>query len=215
MKTLQIDVVSDVVCPWCYVGLKRLEHALLAFAERHPDQPPPEVRWHPFQLNPDLAPEGMDRAEYVQRKFGARSGDVYGRVAAVGKQVGIDFCFDGIRRQPNTLVAHSLIAVADPGEAQNRLVQALFDAYFIDSLDLTDVQVLAQVARQAGLAEDRIEAALNDEGLHNQVSGMDEKARSLGISGVPFFIFNGELAVSGAQESEQLLGAMEQASAPA
>lgn len=212
MNPLQIDVVSDVVCPWCYVGLKRLEQALRDYTQRHPGQAWPEVRWHPFQLNPDLSPAGMDRREYVQTKFGLRAGDIYGRVKAVGQSVGIEFNFDGIARQPNTLVAHSLIALARVGDEQNRLVQALFDAYFIDNLDLTDAQVLAQVAGRAGMDEDRIQTALGDAALHQQVSQSDQRARTMGISGVPFFIFNGEVAVSGAQESEHLLGAMVQAS---
>ena len=148
---------------------------------------------------------------YVIGKFGARAGDVYGRVKAVGASVGIDFNFDGIVRQPNTLIAHSLIALAETGEAQSRLVQALFDAYFLAHLDLTNTAVLAEVARQAGLPESQIDAALNDAEVQAQVKQADERARNLGINGVPFFIFNGELAVSGAQEPEQLLAAMAQA----
>jgi predicted DsbA family dithiol-disulfide isomerase len=211
MEPLKIDVVSDVVCPWCYVGLRRLDQALTQFAQKHPEAPAPVVRWHPFQLNPDLDPAGMPRAEYVQAKFGARSGQVYDRVKAVGQSVGIAFDFDGIVRQPNTLVAHSLLAVAQIGAEQNRLVQALFDAYFIRHLDLTRPEQLADLAREAGLDSERIEAALNDEALHQQVAQADQKARDMGINGVPFFIFNQELAVSGAQEAEQLLGAMEEA----
>ncbi len=211
MKPLKIDVVSDVVCPWCYVGLRRLEKALALYGQRHPDAEPPEVRWHPFQLNPDLAPEGMDRGEYVRTKFGPRAAEVYDRVKAVGLSEGIAFNFDGIARQPNTRVAHSLIALAATGEEQNRVVQALFDAYFIDNLDLTRAQTLAEVARQAGLDDARIEQALGDAELHAHITQSDERARSVGISGVPFFIFNGEFAVSGAHEAESLLEAMEQA----
>jgi predicted DsbA family dithiol-disulfide isomerase len=211
MKPLKIDVVSDVVCPWCYVGLRRLEKALSLYGQRHPEAAAPEVHWHPFQLNPDLAPDGMDRGEYVRTKFGARAGEVYDRVKAVGLSEGIAFNFDGITRQPNTRVAHSLIAVAEPGQAQHRIVQALFDAYFIHNLDLTQAQTLAQVARDAGLEEARIEQALGDADLHAHVSASDERARSVGIGGVPFFIFNGEFAISGAHEAENLLEAMEQA----
>ncbi len=215
MKPLKIDVVSDVVCPWCYVGLRRLEKALALYAERHPEASAPEVRWHPFQLNPDLAPEGMDRGEYVRTKFGPRAAEVYDRVKAVGLSEGIAFNFDGIVRQPNTRVAHSLIAVAEPGEAQNRLVLALFDAYFIANLDLTDTQTLMRVAQAAGLDEARITQAMDDADLHAHISQSDERARSVGISGVPFFIFNGEYAISGAHEAENLLEAMEQAVAEA
>jgi predicted DsbA family dithiol-disulfide isomerase len=215
MKPLKIDVVSDVVCPWCYVGLRRLEKALSLYAARHPQSLAPEVTWHPFQLNPDLAPQGMDRDEYVRNKFGQRAGDVYDRVTAVGQSEGIAFNFAGIARQPNTRVAHSLIAVAEPGPEQHRLVQALFDAYFIANRDLTDAQTLARIAREAGLDDERVTQALTDADLHAHVSQLDERARSVGISGVPFFIFNGEFAVSGAHEAESLLEAMEQAVAEA
>ena len=146
--------------------------------------------WHPFQLNPELVPEGVPRAEYVRTKFGDRAGDVYDRVKAVGQSVGIDFNFEGIARQPNTLIAHALIGVAEPGAEQHRLVQALFDAYFIDNLDLTQNPTLAQVAREAGLDDARIQEALSDRGLHAQVSQADGQARAMGVTGVPFFIFN-------------------------
>ena len=211
MKPLSIDVVSDVVCPWCYVGLRRLNQALDLYRSQHPQEPEPQVRWHPFQLNPELVPEGVPRAEYVRTKFGDRAGDVYDRVKAVGQSVGIDFNFEGIARQPNTLIAHALIGVAEPGAEQHRLVQALFDAYFIDNLDLTQNPTLAQVAREAGLDDARIQEALSDRGLHAQVSQADGQARAMGVTGVPFFIFNGGYAVSGAHEAEHLLQAMEQA----
>ncbi len=213
MQTLHIDVVSDVVCPWCYVGKRRLEDALTQWAQAHPDQAMPSVRWHPFQLNPDLDPAGMARADYVAQKFGARAASVYDRVSAVGASVGIPFNFSGIQRQPNTLKAHALIALAEAGPEQDRLVQALFDAYFIENLDLTDDAVLTDVAIRAHISPDRAQQALNDPDLLAQVTQADAKARSLGIQGVPFFIVNGQYAVSGAQEPEQLLAAMAQASA--
>lgn len=215
MQNLNIDVISDVVCPWCYVGKRRLEDALAQWTRAHPDQAVPVVRWHPFQLNPDLDPAGMSRADYVSNKFGPRAASVYDRVTAVGASVGIPFNFAGIQRQPNTLKAHALIAVAQAGSEQDRLVQALFDAYFIDNLDLTDDEVLVGVATGAGILSERARQALDDQGLLAQVAQADAKARSLGISGVPFFIVNGQYAVSGAQEPEQLLAAMAQASASA
>ena len=215
MQPIQIDVVSDVVCPWCYVGKRRLESALALWAQSHPDQPTPLVRWHPFQLNPDMDPAGVSRADYVAKKFGPRAASVYDRVKAVGASVGIDFHFDGIVRQPNTLKAHALIDVSEPGAEQDSVVQALFDAYFIDNLDLTQDPVLAQVGAQAGLDAERVQQALTDTGLLDQVAQTDAQARELGISGVPFFIFNRQFAVSGAQEPEQLLEAMQQAASAA
>jgi predicted DsbA family dithiol-disulfide isomerase len=213
MQALHIDVVSDVVCPWCYVGKRRLESALQQWAQDHPGQPAPVVRWLPFQLNPDLDRGGMSRADYVAQKFGSRAASVYDRVTAVGASVGIPFNFSGIQRQPNTLKAHALIALAEAGPDQDRLVQALFDAYFIENLDLTDDAVLARIAQGAGVDAQQAQQALNDTGLLEQVAKADAQARSLGINGVPFFIFNGQIGVSGAQEPEQLLAAMAQAQA--
>lgn len=123
MKTLTIDVVSDVVCPWCYVGKRRLERALALLAFQYPDVDP-KVRWHTFQLNPDMVPEGIARVDYVRNKFGDEATAIYDRVAGVGKDVGIPFAFDKISRQPNTVVAHSLIAVSEPGMQQDAMVEA-------------------------------------------------------------------------------------------
>ncbi len=209
MKTISIDVVSDVVCPWCYVGKRRLEKALAEWAVQYPDIQP-VVRWHTFQLNPDMPAEGMSRKDYVQNKFGDRAESVYGRVSAVGTEVGIAFEFDRIIRQPNTVVAHSLIAVSEPGPAQDRMVEALFKGYFIDGRDLTEASELMDMAESAGMSRSAVEAHLQDAQLHSQTIDSDKAAREMGISGVPFFIFNQRVGVSGAHESETLLQAMEE-----
>ena len=210
MKTLSIDVVSDVVCPWCYIGKRRLEGALALWAAQHPDITP-EVRWHPFQLNPDLAQEGMGRHTYVLQKFGERASSVYERVTLVAKEVGLDLAIDRIDRQPNTVLPHSLISAAGTGDQQGQLVEALFKAYFIDGQDLTQVDVLAQIAMSAGMSADMAQQALSDSVLHDQIRASDQAAREMGINGVPFFIFNRKVGVSGAHESESLLQAMQQA----
>ena len=210
MKTLSIDVVSDVVCPWCYIGKRRLEGALQKWAQLNPDVLP-QVRWHPFQLNPDLAQSGMDRKTYVLQKFGARADAVYGRVTLVAQEVGLPLAIDRIQRQPNTVLPHSLISAAGQGDAQDRLVEALFEAYFVAGQDLTDTQVLLQIAQTAGMSVDVAQQALDDTLLHDQIRASDAAAREMGISGVPFFIFNRQVGVSGAQESESLLQAMQQA----
>ena len=212
---LTIDIISDVVCPWCYIGKRRIEAALALYARQHPDRPQPLVRWHPFQLNPDMAPEGVSRQAYVQRKFGARADTIYDRVKAVGASLDIPFAFDQIARQPNTLAAHSLIALAEPGPQQDAVVQTLFDAYFIEGQDLTQPTVLAALAERAGLDHEQAQTALADEALMSQISDADQQARGMGVQGVPFFIFNGRVGVSGAHESEELLRAMESAEAPA
>lgn len=210
MKTLTIDVVSDVVCPWCYVGKRRLERALALLAVQHPDVDP-VVQWHTFQLNPDMPPEGMARADYVSRKFGEDASAIYDRVAAVGKEVGIAFAFDNISRQPNTVVAHSLIAVSEPGLQQDAMVEAFFKAYFIDGLDLTEASVLMDVAESAGMDRAAAEQHLQNSALHSQTIDSDKAAREMGITSVPFFIFNRQVGLSGAHEAETLLQGMVEA----
>ena len=214
MKTLTIDVVSDVVCPWCYIGKRRLERALALLSIQYPDVDP-EVRWHTFQLNPDLAPEGMPRADYVFQKFGAGGLAKYEHIAKVGQAVGLSLAFDRITRQPNTVVSHSLIAASEPGMNQDAMVEALFKAYFMEGRDLTEASVLMEVAESAGMSRSEAEHHLQDSELHSQTIASDRAAREMGISGVPFFIFNRQVGLSGAHESETLLNAINEAmSAP-
>ncbi len=211
--SLSIDIVSDVVCPWCFIGKRRLEGALALYASEHPDAPAPAVAWRPFQLNPGMPAEGMARADYVARKFGPRGGAVYDRVAAMGREVGIDFAFDRITRQPNTLAAHSLIQLAGAQGHQDAMAEALFRAYFLDGVDLTSRDNLLEIAASAGL--DRAAAAewLGNTEAREAAAAEDARARENGIEGVPFFVFNRRLAVSGAQPAEVLLDAMKQATA--
>ncbi len=206
---LAIDIISDVVCPWCFIGKRRLESALGLYRERRPDAPAPVVTWHPFQLNPDMPAGGVDRDEYVKRKFGAdRAGQVYGRITAVGKELGIPFDFTKVTRQPNTLAAHSLIALAIDAGKQDAVVEALFRAFFLEGKDLTSADALAEVAAGAGLAKDDAKAFLSSENARAHIEAEDKQARTIGVEGVPFFVFNKRLAVSGAQEPERLLEAM-------
>lgn len=208
---LTIDVLSDVVCPWCLIGKRRLERALAEYAQRFPDRPAPLVRWHPFQLNPDMPEGGMSRADYVRQKFGDRADTVYDRVKAVGRTLDIPFAIDAIARQPNTAAAHSLIGLAEVGVQQQRLVEALFEAYFLHGVDLTQRTELERLAQQAGLSIESIQACLDSEEARHQVRASDVRARQMGVQGVPFFIFNNQVGVSGAHEPETLLQAMEQA----
>ena len=209
MEPLTIEVVSDVVCPWCYIGKRRLEAALELYAQAKPDAPPPKVSFHPFQLNPDLPPEGMLRADYVARKWGGRpSSEVYARVSGVGKSVGIDFEFDRIVRQPNTKAAHALIALAGALGVQPAVKEAMMRAYFIDGRDLTDIDTLVAVAEVEGLDPQRARAHLADPDALRAIDDADLQARRMGVEGVPFFIFNRRYAVSGAQEAQALVEAM-------
>jgi len=211
---LTIDVLSDVVCPWCLIGKRRLEQALQTYAQRYPERPAPLVRWHPFQLNPDMPESGMSRADYVQQKFGDRASTVYDRVKAVGRTLDIAFAIDTIARQPNTAAAHSLIGLAEVGAQQQRLVEALFCAYFLQGVDLTQRSELERLALEAGLSGDEVRACLDSEDARAQVRASDVRARQMGVQGVPFFIFNNQVGVSGAHEPETLLQAMEQSLAP-
>ena len=147
---MNIDIISDVVCPWCYIGKRQIEAALALYAQQHPGAEPPRLTWRPFQLNPQLPAEGMSREQYVVQKFGvARSKDVYARVAAVGAEYGIAFAFDRIARQPNTVAAHSLIALAGAtappaSDLQDRVKDAFLHAYLLDGVDLTRFSVLVR-----------------------------------------------------------------------
>jgi predicted DsbA family dithiol-disulfide isomerase len=206
---LAIDIVSDVVCPWCYIGKRRLEAALAGREEKVA----PTLRWHAFQLNPDIPPGGVDRREYLERKFGRGAAEVYARVEAAGHDVGIPFAFDRIRRQPNSLDAHRLIAWAQARDplAAHELVERLFSAFFVEGIDIGDSGELARLAATSGFEETAARAWLATDAGRADIAAADRHAHELGIGGVPFFIFNQRLGVSGAQPPEVLRNAMEQA----
>ena len=209
---MNIDIISDVVCPWCYIGKRQIEAALAQYAQQNPGAEKPRVTWRPFQLNPQLPAEGMSRHDYVVQKFGAaRAKDVYARVTGVGAEYGIAFAFDKIARQPNTIAAHSLIALAGGQQTdglQDRVKEAFLRAYFLDGVDLTKTENLVAIATAAGLDRAKVEQCLADPQSRQAVEEEDQRARAIGVEGVPFFIFNGKLAVSGAQGPEALLEAM-------
>jgi predicted DsbA family dithiol-disulfide isomerase len=208
----QIDVISDVVCPWCYIGQRRLAQARARLA---PDDPARSavVRWHPFQLNPDLPRAGVARRAYLEDKFGGpeRAAQIYARVSAAGATVGIPFAFDRIERQPNTLDAHRLIAWAQERGDASDLVERLFHAYFVEGRAIGDREVLALIAGEAGLDAAAARAWLASDEGSDDIARMDQRAREIGVGGVPFFIFNEKVAVSGAQEPDVLRDAMNQA----
>ena len=199
MKTLAIEVASDVVCPWCYIGKRRLEKAVRLLK----DEFQVEVRWLPFQLNPDMPSEGMPRADYRKAKFGSleRSKQMDARVIAEGKGEGIDFAFDRMERQPNTTQAHRLIALA---ENQDAVVEALFHAHFEQGRNIGDPKVLAEIAAQCGVKGWPEQAP--------DVSATEEEVRGMGISAVPTFIFERRTGVSGAYPAETLAQAIREAS---
>jgi predicted DsbA family dithiol-disulfide isomerase len=210
----QIDVISDVVCPWCFIGQRRLGVALARLPDGD-EARAAAVRWHPFQLNPDLPAEGIARRDYIERKFGGteRAAQIYARVAAVGEAVGIPFAFDRIQRQPNTRDAHRLVAWAQAQRDASDLVERLFRAFFIEGRNLGDRDVLAEIAGEAGFDSAAARVLFGSGEGADAIALMDQRAREIGVQGVPFFIFNQHIAVSGAQEPDVLLDAMAQARA--
>ena len=208
-NSLTVDVVSDIVCPWCFIGKRKLEVAL-ADLDNSELSLGVKVRWHPFQLNPDLPSEGMSRASYVEQKFGGstRAIEVYARVASAGETVGIPFRFDRIERQPNTFDGHRLIAWAQQQGDATALVERLFSAFFLEGRRIGDRDELARLAAECGWSEQDTRTMLESDAMREEVENESREALDVGIQGVPFFIFNGRIAVSGAQAPVTLLEAM-------
>jgi predicted DsbA family dithiol-disulfide isomerase len=199
---MRIDIVSDVVCPWCFIGKRRLQKALALRPEIGV-----EIVWRPFQLNPDMPAEGVDRQTFLAAKFGGdgQAERIHANLAAAGASVGIDFAFDRIRRTPNTRDAHRLVRYAAAEGRADALVEALFHAYFVEGRDIGEHQVLAEIAGEAGLDAAAAGAWLDSPAEIEQVLAEDRSARRLGINAVPCFIFERQYAVSGAQEPEFFL----------
>lgn len=210
--SFQIDVISDVVCPWCFIGKRNLERALETWRAKHPDETP-TVRWHPFQLNPQLPDSGVPRKQYLENKFGGpeHTREIYARVSAAGKRAGIDFAFDAIQVQPNTIDAHRLMHYAGEHGRQDEMAEVLFRRYFVEGADLSNKETLADIAQQAGMNREEAAAYLASNSDRALIEEQDQRARAIGVEGVPFFIFNQRLAVSGAQPPEVIVEAMEKA----
>jgi predicted DsbA family dithiol-disulfide isomerase len=206
-EILTIDIVSDVVCPWCYLGEKRLE-AVLA------DEPRPvAVRWRPYQLDPTIPEGGLDRAEYMAKKFGksGRLQAAHDNLVRLGAEVGLPFAFDKIKKAPNTLDAHRVIRWASSAGVQGKVVDRLFKAYFVEGRDIGDRGVLIDIAGECGLDPRLVEKLLPEGADIDLVRDEIAQAQAIGVSGVPFFIFAGRLGVPGAQDPSVLLRAMAQA----
>jgi predicted DsbA family dithiol-disulfide isomerase len=206
---LTVDVISDVICPWCFIGKRRLDKAIASLDREV------KVRWLPFQLNPTMPKEGISRREYRTRKFGSweRSLQLDAQVAAAGKAEGIDFAFDKMERTPNTLDAHRLIWLAEKQGVQDAVVEALFRAYFTEGRDIGKRQTLLDVVVEAGLDRKRAEAVLESDEGQEALREADELGRRFRVDGVPFFIVNGKITLSGAQQPEAFLEAFRKAMA--
>lgn len=198
---MKIDIVSDAICPWCYIGKRRLEQALV-----QSPQPDLEIGWRPFQLNPEMPAEGMDRQDYLRAKFGESAGGRnYDRIAAVGRDVGIPFAFDKIKRTPNTILAHRLIRYATRVHLQDEVVETLFRAYFTEGEDIGHRATLVKLAAAAGLDRTTVDAYLAGAEDDDTIRAEDAFARQIGISGVPCFIIDRQYAISGAQPAEAFI----------
>jgi len=212
-EPLRLDVVFDFVCPWCYIGKRRLEDALKIWKMRHRDDPEPVVHWLPFQLNPDIPRDGMSRREHVELKHGPSGPDPQkqAHVVALGKRLGLEFEFDKIAVQPNTLDAHRLSGCAQTKGRQDEMVEALFRAFFMQGIGLNDRDALAGLAATLGFDWGQVVAYLASSTDVTAVEHLETQARDAGIDIVPFFIFNGKVTVAGAHEVTVLLEAIEQA----
>jgi len=199
---MHIDIVSDVICPWCFIGKRRLERALKMRPEVGVS-----IGWRAFQLNPDMPREGMPRQEYLAAKFGGagQARRIYTAVEQAGAGEGIDFAFDCIRRTPNTINAHRLIRFASGEGRGGDMVEALFRAYFLDGRDIGAVSELAAIAAEAGFDDAAAAAWLASDRGREAVIAEDRAARRAGIEGVPCFVVDGGYALSGAQEPEFFL----------
>ena len=210
LKPLTIDIVSDVVCPWCYIGKRRIENALAQVADV-----PVEVRWRPFFLNPWVPRQGISREEYLTTKFG--SVDAYkgiaGRVVAAANEEGLIYRPDLVKRQPNTIDCHRLIHWAGAQGMAADMKQRLMELYFRDGGDLTDTEVLVEAAADVGLDADDVRKRLATDEDVALVSAQAQEAADKGISGVPTYVFAQKYAVSGAQAPELLARAIRQVSA--
>lgn len=213
METVNIDIVSDVVCPWCYLGKNRLDQAIANVA----GEVQVAIQWRPYQLNPDLPPEGVDHKRHLAAKLGGQAevDRAHETLEELGRDVGIAFDFDAVKISPNTLDAHRLIRwAATSGPAvQGEVVRLLFKANFEEGKNVGDHAVLLDIAEQAGLDRPVIAALLPSEADKNAVEQEIDMAREIGVSGVPCFILDQQYAVMGAQSVEVLTGALRELAA--
>jgi predicted DsbA family dithiol-disulfide isomerase len=203
MNTLNIEIYSDLICPWCYIGKRRMEAGLKLLSQEFT----PQIAWRPFQLNPDMPVAGMNRKIYRTKKFGSweRSLAMDAEVAATGKSLGVDFNYDKVLMTPNTLAGHRLLWWAEQRNQQDPLAEALFRAYFTEGRDVGRHDVLAEIACETGFPETEARAFLDSDAGTKEVSEEATKGLRLGLEGVPFFVVNGVPAVAGAQNPQAFL----------
>jgi predicted DsbA family dithiol-disulfide isomerase len=210
MSKVRLDIVSDIMCPWCYIGKRRMEKALDAI-----DGVEVELRWRPFQLDPTLPPEGRDRQEYLETKFGGpeRAREIYDRIDQAGRDEGLEFNFDSIGVSPNTIDAHRVIRWAsnEGADVQNKVVERLFEDFFMNGANIGKHEVLVDAAEHAGMESSVVAALLATDQDRAAVSEEIAIAQQMGVTGVPCFIIDNKYAVMGAQPPEQIAQAIKQA----
>ena len=203
---LQIDIVSDVACPWCYIGKKHLEKALESF-----DSQTIEITWHPYQLDPTIPVEGIARNEYFANKFGSidQIEQIFERVVGVGEKAGIDFNFDKMPKAVNTIPLHKLLHIAREERTQIELEEKLFKGYFTDGVDFSDKDQLVSFMEDFGWNREKTESILANEEITYHVKQEIKHFQGLGVTGVPFFILNNKYGISGAQPTSVFLETLE------
>jgi predicted DsbA family dithiol-disulfide isomerase len=206
----RIDVISDAICPWCYIGKRHLESALALLDKQGLHF---TVAWHPFQLNPDMPREGVERAQYRLAKFGSaeRSRQLDERITETACTVGLEFHLDKLTRTPNTLDAHRLIRLAGQHGVQDGVVEALFEGYFCDGADIGNAEVLSRLGVEGGLERDDITTMLASDAGLKEVAAADRMARNAGIQGVPSFALQGHVLFSGAVPADEMAQAFRRA----
>jgi len=207
----QIDVISDVICPWCYIGKHRFEQGLAML--NNENQAELRVRWRPFELNPTMTIEGMDRNVYCERKFGSaeRGRQIYANIAANAEADGLPMDVEGISRVPNTRAAHRLIESAENQGQQNAIVNALFEAYFVKGLDIGVPAVLNEIATESGFDQSDLALLRTNTKLDELIEAQERRADVIGVQGVPAFLFNGQLMFTGAQDPKTIALSIERA----
>jgi predicted DsbA family dithiol-disulfide isomerase len=206
----RIDVISDAICPWCYIGKRQLENALPILAQEGLHF---SVLWHPFQLNPEMPAEGVDRKSYREAKFGGpeKAKAIDERITQTAAAVGLEFHLEKLTRTPNTVSAHRLIRMAAQEDVQDAVVEALFKAYFREGADIGDAEILAGIGGAGGLDPDAVFKMLKGEEHRREVLAGDQMARNAGIQGVPSFALQGHVLFSGAQPAEEMAKAFSHA----
>jgi predicted DsbA family dithiol-disulfide isomerase len=205
-STICVDLIADLACPWCYLGLVRLDRARAMRPHR-----PVRLRWRPFFLNPHMPPEGMDRQAYLRTKFGgdATAKRIYERIVASGRADGVEFAFERMTRTPNTLLAHRLILFADQQGHAEAVIRALFQALFVAGRDIGLGEELVEIGTAAGLDPAAVAAFLAGDRCRSEVVAAHRQAERLGVHGVPVFVVDDQHVIAGAQPAEVLVGLLD------